>query len=68
MTDNHFDGGGAMTEKAKIFFVERNIRGACVVYGSEGVKQYYGYSKSQAKKMYQESGRTFMNRRLINVR
>ena len=68
MTDNHFDDGGAMTEKAKIFFVRRNICGAWVVYGSEGVKHFYGYSKSQAKKMYQESGRTFVNRRQINDR
>ena len=66
--NDHFADGGAMTEKAKIFFAERNIRGAWVVYGSEGVKQYYGYSKSQSKKMYQESGRTFVNRRQINGR
>ena len=49
--------------KAKIFFIERNIRGAWVVYGSEGIKQYYGYTKQQAKNMYQQSGKTFVNRR-----
>lgn len=52
-----------MPEKAKIFFISQNLRGAYVVYGSEGVKQYYGCTKEQAKKQYQSSGRTFLNRR-----
>ena len=54
--------------KAKIFFIERNIRGAWVVYGSEGIKQYYGYTKQQAKEMYQNDNRTFVNekRRMEN--
>ena len=47
--------------KAKIFFTERNIRGAWVVYGNEGIKQYYGYTKQQAKEMYQNDNRTFVN-------
>ena len=52
-----------MPEKAKIFFISQNLRGAYVVYGSEGVKQYYGYTKVQAKALYQQSGKTFVNRR-----
>lgn len=56
-----------MPEKAKVFFIDRNIHGACVVYGSEGVKQYYGYTKQQAKSMYQQSGKTFVNRRAESV-
>ena len=27
-----------------IQFVERNARGAWVVYGADGIKQYYGYT------------------------
>lgn len=38
-----------------IFFVERNIYGAWVVYGTEGVKQYYGYTKAEAEALYRES-------------
>ena len=52
-----------MPEKAKIFFIGKNLRGAYVVYGSEGVKQYYGLTKEQAKKQYQSSGKTFVKRR-----
>ena len=52
-----------MPKKAKIFFISKNLRGAYVVYGSEGVKQYYGCTKQQAKEMYQQSGKTFVNRR-----
>lgn len=37
-----------------IYFTEKNIRGAWVVYGTNGVKQYYGYTKRQAEKMYKE--------------
>ena len=35
-----------------IFFIEKNIHGAWVVYGDIGVKQYYGYTKTQAKEKY----------------
>ena len=28
-----------------VFFMEKNTRGAWVVYGTEGVKQYYGYTQ-----------------------
>ena len=41
-----------------IYLVEKNIRGAWVVYGSEGVKQYYGYTKAQAIRLYKESAKT----------
>jgi hypothetical protein len=32
--------------------IEQNIYGAWVVYGLLGVKQYYGYTKTQARRMY----------------
>lgn len=35
-----------------IFFTELNIRGAWVVYGRIGIRQYYGYTREQAKKAY----------------
>ena len=35
-----------------IYFIERNVHGTWVVYGALGVKQYYGYTKKQAKQMY----------------
>ena len=37
-----------------IFFVEKNIRGAWVIYGAIGVKQYYGYTKAEAVAKYKE--------------
>lgn len=37
---------------AIIYFTERNIHGAWVVYGINGIKQYYGYSKKDAEKLY----------------
>lgn len=40
-----------------IFFAERNIHGAWVIYGTEGVKQYYGYTKAEAESLYRESYR-----------
>ena len=42
---------------AMIYFTERNIHGAWVVYGIIGVKQYYGYTKKEAEKMYKEQAR-----------
>ena len=33
--------------KGNIWLVERNIRGAYVIYGAIGVKQYYGYTKAE---------------------
>lgn len=46
-----------------VFFMERNIHGAWVVYGAYGVKQYYGYTKSQERKLYLESDRIFVNQK-----
>ena len=37
-----------------IYFVEKNIRGAWVVYGALNVRQYYGYTKEEAIKRYKE--------------
>lgn len=44
-----------------IFFIEKNIRGAWVIYGLGGVKQYYGYTKTEAKKKYIEDCNIFIN-------
>ena len=38
--------------KGNIFLIEKNVRGAWVIYGAIGVKQYYGYTKAQAKQKY----------------
>ena len=35
-----------------IYFTERNVHGAWVVYGVLGVRQYYGYTKREAEKRY----------------
>ena len=35
-----------------IYLIERNIRGAWVIYGSIGIRQYYDYTKSEAKQKY----------------
>lgn len=37
-----------------IFFMEKNYRGAWVVYGDVGVKQYYYYTKTEAARLYKE--------------
>lgn len=37
-----------------IHFVEKNIRGAWVVFGVDGIKQYYGYTKAEAIRRYKE--------------
>ena len=39
--------------KSNIWLVERNVRGAWVIYGAIGVRQYYGYTKAEAKAKYQ---------------
>lgn len=44
-----------------IFFIEKNIRGAWVIYGLEGIKQYYGYTKEQARQKYLDEVRTIIN-------
>ncbi len=41
-----------------IHLVEKNIRGAWVIYGDLGVRQYYGYSKKAAQAMYREACRS----------
>lgn len=38
--------------KGPVYFMEKNIRGAWVVYGVIGIKQYYYYTKAQAKQLY----------------
>ena len=50
-------------DKAKIYFAERNKYGAVVVYGSKGIKHYYGYSIAEAKRRYREDTRIFINHR-----
>lgn len=50
-------------DKAKIDFAEINKYGAVVVYGSEGIKHYYGYTISEAKRLYREDARIFKNHR-----
>ena len=35
-----------------IYFMEKNIRGAWVIYGELGIRQYYYYTKAQAKQRY----------------
>ena len=57
-----------MPEKAKVFFIDKNIHGAFVVYGSEGVKQYYGCTKAQVQEKYRQEGKTFINRRISNAK
>lgn len=47
-----------------ILFTVRNIRGAWVVYGDLGVRQYYGYSKRESERRYRkECRRTFVYNR-----
>lgn len=38
--------------KSPLYFMEKNIRGAWVVYGVIGIRQYYYYTKAQARQMY----------------
>lgn len=40
--------------KENIYFTEKNIRGAWVVVGVLGTRQYYGYTKKEAIKMYND--------------
>jgi hypothetical protein len=49
-----------MKTKGIIWFVEKNIRGAWVVYGIDGIKQYYGYTKARAKQKYIEDCKTIV--------
>lgn len=36
----------------QIFLIEQNIHGAWVIYGALGVRQYYYYTKDEAKEKY----------------
>lgn len=40
-----------------IYFAEKNVRGAWVIYGAIGIRQYYFYTKKQAVKRYREGCR-----------
>lgn len=42
---------------ALIYFVEKNIHGAWVIYGINGIKQYYNYSKQEAIRKYKYEAR-----------
>lgn len=46
-----------------IFYIDTNIHGAIVICGDIGIRQYYGYTKSEAKKMYlnERIGKIFYN-------
>lgn len=46
-----------------VFFMEQNIHGAWVVYGAYGIKQYYGYTKEEARQKYIDSDTIFVNER-----
>lgn len=47
-----------------IYMVEKNHRGAWVIYGINGVMQYYDYTKKQAMEMYiQEAESKIFTRR-----
>ena len=35
-----------------IHLIERNIRGAVVIYGALGVRQYYDYTETEARRRY----------------
>ena len=53
------EAGRSETKKNSLVY-EKNIRGAWVVYGIEGIKQYYGYTKAQAKQKYIEGCKTIV--------
>ena len=40
--------------KSPVYFMEKNIRGAWVIYGALGIRQYYYYTKSQARQRYMD--------------
>ena len=37
-----------------VYFMEKNVHGAWVVYGEMGVRQYYYYTKKEARRRYIE--------------
>ena len=48
-----------------VYFMEKNIHGAWVVYGADGVKQYYGYTKAEAKAKYIADSRIIIANSLV---
>lgn len=44
-------------KRSTIDFVERNIRGAWVVWGVLGIRQYYYYTKAEAMRRYREEAK-----------
>lgn len=48
--------------KGVIFFVERNIHGAWIIYGLGGVRQYYGYTKAAAVAKYKKDNPVFVDK------
>ena len=55
----------AMNKKMNdlVWLVERNIRGAWVVYGACGIKQYYYCTKTETKRKYKECADVFYNKK-----
>lgn len=35
-----------------IYSIDRNIHGAIVIYGAIGIRQFYYYSKAEARRLY----------------
>ena len=53
-----------------IYFAEKNVRGAWVIYGDLGVRQYYGYTKRQAVERYRNDCRNtflFTHRKEVSI-
>lgn len=46
-----------------IFFMEKNVHGAWVIYGQLGVRQYYGFTKSEAMEKYIADSNIFVNKK-----
>lgn len=40
-----------------IYFTEKNLHGGYTIYGLNGVKQYYGYTKKEAEEKYKEQAK-----------
>ena len=40
-----------------VYFTERNIRGAWVIWGAIGMRQYYNYAKKDAEQMYRQEAK-----------
>lgn len=46
-----------MNNMGIIYFTEKNVHGAWVIYGMLGVRQYYFYTKKRAMEKYKEEYR-----------